>query len=457
MTTGIPVPRRYVAIFALSAGSLLLMVDSSIASVALPSIARDLGITNASAVLVVTLYQLVLAMTIMAFSALGDHVGQRRLYQAGLFLNIVGGILSFFTRDLTTLLAARMLGAVGTAAGISVTFGLVRSIYPPRQLGRGLGINTLASASGTAFAPPAAGLVLSFVSWHWIFVAGIPIAILSLIASRALPDPHPRHAPFDKLGAALCAATFGLVIVGLEKAVDMKGIGLPILLLGLGLMVGAAFVFHELRHRNPVLPIDLLSSPAFAVSVMAGLAGVIASTTMLLWMPFRLQHGYGFSPAETGAMIAPYAFATLVCAPTSGMLTDRYPPKLLGGIGLAIGTIALVNIGFLPDRPDHFDIAWRMAFCGVGFGLFFSPNARIVLGATPAARAAAAGGLISTTRMVGMALAATLVGALLSFGLGDGPVPAFVAAGLGATAWLCTVLRPAHVEREVAEAPLPAQ
>lgn len=457
MTTGIPVPRRYFAIFALSAGSLMLMIDSSIASVALPSIAYDLGITNASAVLVVTLYQLVLAMTIMAFSALGDRVGQRHLYQAGLLLNLVGGILSFFTRDLTTLLAARMLSAVGTAAGISVTFGLVRAIYPSRQLGRGLGINTLASASGTALAPPAAGLVLSLASWHWIFVAGVPVAILSLIASRALPDPHPRHEPFDKVGAALCAATFGLVIVGLEKAVDMKGIAMPVLLLGLGLAIGATFVFHELRQRNPVLPIDLLSSPAFAVSVVAGLAGVIASSSMLLWMPFRLQHGYGFTPAETGAMIAPYAFATLICAPTSGMLTDRIAPKILGGVGLAIGTLALVNIGFFPVTPDHFDVAWRMAVCGVGFGLFFSPNARIVLGSIPAHRAAAAGGLISTTRMVGLALSATLVGALLSFGLGDGPVPAFVAAALAAVALLSTVLRPDHVERETADDPLPAQ
>jgi DHA2 family multidrug resistance protein-like MFS transporter len=167
----------------------------------------------------------------------------------------------------------------------------------------------------------------------------------------------------------------------------------------------------------------------------------MASMLLLLSLPFRLQHGYGFSPGEVGAVIAPWPMTTMFVAPAAGALSDKVPAGLLGGIGMGIATVALVLLAMLPAHPTHIDVAWRMALCGAGFGLFLSPNARLIVGSAPRLRAASAGGLISTTRLTGQTVGATLVASLLAAGWGEGPVPPFVSTGLTVIAGLCSLAR----------------
>jgi DHA2 family multidrug resistance protein-like MFS transporter len=162
---------------------------------------------------------------------------------------------------------------------------------------------------------------------------------------------------------------------------------------------------------------------------------------VLLSLPFRLQEHYGLSPGEVGAMIAPWPLTAMLVAPVSAAISDRVPAGLLGGIGMAIATIGVILIAQFSGVPDWFDMAWRMALCGAGFGMFLLPNARLIIGSAPAARAASAGGLIVTTRLTGQALGATLVASLLASGLGTGPAPALLAAGLTLMAGLCSVAR----------------
>ncbi|MDB5689239.1 MAG: transporter, partial [Sphingomonas bacterium] len=178
---------------------------------------------------------------------------------------------------------------------------------------------------------------------------------------------------------------------------------------------------------------------------IGALTAFLASMTLLLSLPFRLQHEFGLPPSEIGAMIAPWPLTVMFVAPVAGALSDRVPAGLLGGIGMALSIVALLFLAFLPADPGFFDMAWRMALCGAGFGLFLSPNARLIVGSAPRERAAAVGGLISTNRMLGQTLGATLVATLLALNLGGGPTPALIAAGLALLAGLCSVarLRPA--------------
>ena len=441
MTDGIPTPARYLAVLSVSSGSLLLMTDASIATVALPALSEALHVSASRTVLVITLYQLILVMTIIPFSALGDQVGQRRLYQAGLVVYVLSSLLCLLATSFPMLLVVRVIQALSAAAAFSVTFGLIRSIYPARYLGRGLGINTLCSASGNALAPALGGFILSLAPWRWVFVAAVPLAIVSLLASRHLPHLRIEKQRFDVAGAALCAGTFALTVFGLEALSHAVELSKPLVLLGSGVCVGIVFVRHQRRQRDPVLPIDLLSRPAFALAVIGSLTGAVASTTILFSLPFRL-HQWGFGPAEMGAMIASYAVASFMIAPASGMLSDRIPPKVLGGYGLAIAALAMLLIAFLPARVGYWDVVWRVWLCGAGFAMFLAPNSRIVLAAAPQNRAAAAGGLMTTTRMLGNALSATLVGGLLAMGLGHGSTPALIGVALGALSMLCNLLQP---------------
>ena len=178
-----------------------------------------------------------------------------------------------------------------------------------------------------------------------------------------------------------------------------------------------------------------------ALSVIGAYTAFIASMTLLLSTPFRLTHMYGFSPAQVGAAIAPWPLTNMIVAPLAGWLSDRIPAGILGGIGMAISIVALVLLALLPAHPSYFDIAWRMALCGSGFGTFLPPNARLIIGSAPKARAAAAGGLVSTVRLAGQTTGATVVALLLALGIGSGRTPALVAAGLAVVAGLCSLAR----------------
>jgi DHA2 family multidrug resistance protein-like MFS transporter len=448
---GLPTPRRYLAILAICTGTALAVIDGSVVTVALPTLARDLGVHSSTAVLVVTVYQLVLVMTLLPFSALGSRIGLRRLYQYGQLAFLLATVLCFFARNLPFLLLVRAIQALGAAASLSVSSALIRSTYPARQLGRGLGIGNVVVSSSIALAPTLGGLVLSVASWPWIFAAASPLALLSLLLGRkALPEPLPRDEPYDVRAAALCALTFGLIISGLESAVHGGPPLIAATLIGVGALVAVVFVRRELQSRIPILPVDLLMRPVVGLSALGGLLVFIASMTFMLSLPFRLQQQYGFAPGEVGAIITPWPLAILLIGPTAGMLSDRFPAGILGGIGMAIATVGLLSLAFLPAHLSHLDLVWRMTLTGAGFGLFVAPNARLIIHSAPHERAASAGGLISTTRLTGQTLGATVLAALLSVGVGTGPVPALLAAGLAVLAGICSLAR---MSAKVSEAP----
>ena len=438
---GLPMPQRAWAIVAVSFGTALVVLDGAIATVALPTIARDLHTDGSAAVLIVTVYQLVLVMSLLPLSALGDRIGLRRLYQGGQLLFTVATAACFFAKSLPVLLVIRIVQGFGASAALSVTSAMVRSIYPAKQLGRGLGINGVMVSSSAALAPALGGLVLGIAPWPWVFACAVPFAIVSLALGRALPDTPPVDTPYDLRGAVLSALTFGLVISGLEAGVHGIGLGWAGAITAAGIAIGVVFVRHELGESRPILPVDLLARPIMALSTTGAVTAFLASSAVIIGLPFRLEASYGFAPAAIGAMIVPWPLTVMVVAPTAGWLSDRIPAGILGGVGMAVSVTGLVLLAFLPGHPGYFDVAWRMALAGSGFGLFLSPNARLILGSAPKDRTASVGGLIATTRLTGQTLGATLAATLLAHGLASGRVSPLVAAGLAGVAGLCSIAR----------------
>jgi DHA2 family multidrug resistance protein-like MFS transporter len=437
---GLPLPRRYVAIAAMSFGSALVIIDGGVANVALPTIARDLGVGQSAVVSVVTVYQVMLVMLLLPFAGLGERIGLKTAYQAGQAIFTIATILCFFAKSLPFLLIVRAAQALGAAGVLSVSSALIRQIYPSNQLGRGLGVNAVVVTSSAAIAPTIGGLILSIAPWPWVFASAVPFALASLALGRAIPNPRARHATFDVFGAVLCAAMFGLVIGGLESMVHGDSPVVSAAIVAVGVVVGIYFVRRERGEPNPILPIDLLVRPVLALSAIGGFVAFTASMTLLISTPFRL-HALGFSAAAIGAAIAPWPLTNMFVAPVAGLLSDRVPAGLLGGIGMIVSVAALLLIGFMPAHPTYFDVAWRMALCGSGFGTYLPPNARLLVGSAPRERAAAAGGLVSTVRLAGQTTGATLVAALLALGIGQGPTPALIAAGLALVAGLCSIAR----------------
>lgn len=439
---GLPHPQRWRAIVALSLGIALVVIDGAIPTAALPTIARDLGVANSTAVLIVTVYQLTLVMALLPFSALGDRIGLERLYQRGQIIFIIASLLCFFANSLPFLLIIRTAQALGAAAMLSVSSALLRQIYPSHMLGRGLGINSVVVLSASAFAPSIGGFILDVGRWPWVFVACVPFGVVSYLMSRnALPKIAPHEEPYDLVGAMMWCALSGLIVIGLEAIVHGDSPIVALAIVGLGFLIGHRFVKRTLQQERPVLPMDLLSDPIIALSIAGAMLAFLASMTLMLSLPFRLQTVYDFTPGQIGALLAPWPLAMLVVAPLAAAMSDRIPPHILGTLGMSIAAVAALLIAFLPEAPTSFDIIWRMILGGAGFGMFSVPNARVVIAASPMSRAAAAGGLISTNRLFGQTLGATLAAALLALGVGTGSMPGIAAAILAAAAAICSVSR----------------
>ncbi len=310
-------------------------MDGALPNVALPTIAADLNISASDSVLLVSVYQLVLVMTLLPLAALGSRIGLRKMYQLGLCLFLVSAVLCFLAPSFPLLLAARCLQAFGAATALSVASALVRSIYPTNQLGRGIGINTIIVASSGGFAPILGGYIVAELDWHWIFIATTPLGLLSLaVGQRALPFVAGTGQAISKLGSILCALTFGLIISGLLiLAGDYPAsAGLPVLVAGA--VSAVFFVRHELQQETPILPVDLLADRVVALSIAAAQFAFVGSMMFLLSLPFRLQEQLGFSPSEIGITVAPFPLALMFVAPIAGALSDRFQPAILGFVGM---------------------------------------------------------------------------------------------------------------------------
>ncbi|WP_187336191.1 MFS transporter [Novosphingopyxis iocasae] len=437
---GLPMPRRLWAIAAISFGSALFVIDGTVANVALPTIARDLNVADGVVTNVVTIYQLVMVMVLLPFSTLADRLGHRNLYQLGQCVFLAASAMSFFVDSLPGLLILRAGQALGAGMALSVSAAMLRSIYPERSLGSGLGINSVIVASSNAIAPTLGGFLVSQLDWRWVFFAAAPLAVISLIIGHSLPDPVKEHRRFDWIGGLLSAAVLALIIGGVQVAThDRSGFGFGAI--ALGALLAVVWVRRSLGQERPILPVDLLKRPALGLSAMAAVAGFIGSALLIVALPFKLEQGLGYAPDEVGLLIAPFPLTLLFVAPAAGWLSDRVSPSVMGCVGMVIAIGGLILIGLIPANAHPFAIAWRLSLCALGFGLFFAPNSRLLIGSAPKERSAAAGGLLSTSRLLGQTLGASIVGVLLAMNLGLGVAPAFVAAGFALLAMIGSAYR----------------
>ena len=441
-------PGRVWAIVAISFGTALFVLDGTIANVALPTIARDLNVEAGVVVNVVTVYQMVMVMALLPFANLGDRWGLRRVYQCGQMTFLVASALAFFAHSLPALLAIRALQALGAGMAMSVSSAMIRQIYPRAALGGGLGINSVIVSSANALAPALGGFIVARADWRLIFVAAVPFAVISLLLGRFLPNPSGNDTPFDWRAGLWSALSLALLVGGVEIATHGGNVGAGLATLALGGLSATLLVRRERTRERPVFPVDLLAKPAIGLSALAAIAGFLASAGLIVALPFRFQQAMGFSPQEAGLLILPFPLTMLIVAPLAGWLSDRISPSWLGVAGMSIAIVGLCLIGFMPNDTGHVGIAWRLAICASGFGLFFSPNARMIIGGAPVHRAAAAGGLLATSRLFGQTMGAALVGVLLSLGLGLGPTPMLIAVGLALLAALCSLLRHGVSQRQ---------
>jgi DHA2 family multidrug resistance protein-like MFS transporter len=440
---GLPLPQRYGAILVVALGITLAVLDSAIANVALPTIARHLHASPAGSIWVINAYQLAITISLLPLASLGDRIGYRRVYLSGLILFTVASLGCALANSLPMLALARVIQGFGAAGIMSVNTALVRMIYPPDHLGRGISINAMVVAVSSAVGPTVASAVLAVASWPWLFAINVPIGIAAVIGGiRALPRNKPHNSPYDYLSAVMNAFVFGLLIFAVDGLGHGEHRSFVIAEFVAAAVIGYFFVRRQLTQPAPLLPVDLLRIPVFSLSIGTSICSFTAQMLAFVSLPFMLQDTLGFSQVQTGLLITPWPFVIIFAAPLAGILSDRYSAGILGGIGLIVMTCGLLLLASLGAHHEPFDIAWRMALCGAGFGLFQSPNNRAMLSSAPRERSGGASGMLGTARLTGQTLGAALVALIFGVAPQHGPTIAlYVATGFSIVAAVVSMMR----------------
>jgi DHA2 family multidrug resistance protein-like MFS transporter len=424
-------------------GISLATLDGTIVNLALPGIARDLNASASQVVWVVNAYQIAILALLLPLAMLGDLVGYRRIYLLGLALFTAASFACAMSRSLPMLLAARTVQGMGAAGLMAVNAALVRLVYPQRLLGQGLAINSIVVATSSVAGPSIAAAILSVAGWPWLFAVNLPLGVVVLLlGSRAIPPNATPPIPGARLpmnDALLNAAMFILVFLGAEGFVAYAGgeqpassLTRPVVLLLAGVAVGVFHLQRQRRQALPLFPIDLLRIPLFRLSICTSIGAFAAQMLTAIALPFLLLNALGRTPAEAGIVLTAWPLATVAVAPIAGRLIGRFPVGLLGGIGLAAMGIGLVLLAWLPQLPSLADMVWRMVICGLGFGLFQSPNNHAIVTTAPMHRSGGASGMLGTARLTGQSVAAVMMALLFALSAPHGGRAPLIAIGLAA-------------------------
>ncbi|MGY0135332.1 MFS transporter [Bordetella bronchiseptica] len=443
---GLPHPTRAIAVAAILINVFMATLESAIANTALPAIAADLGVSEASSIWVISAYHLAMVAALLPIASLGEIIGHRRISMAGLVLFTLASLACGLAPSLPWLIAGRLAQGVGAAGILGVALAMTRFVYPREQLGRGLGLNALVVSLSLAAGPTAASLILSLGSWHWLFLINVPLGLLGLALGVCALPPTPRSARrYDAVAGLLCALFLALLVYTLNAYAHDVGAGGNTAYALATLAMLALLLRRQSGRGAPMLATDLLRRPIFALSAAATLGAFAAQTLAFVALPFMLQSLLGYTQVQTGFLITPWPALDALSAARAGALSDRHPPGLLGGIGMAVLAAGLLSLVALPAAPDAFDLGWRMALCGAGFGFFQAPNMRAMLADAPPERSGGASGMTSSSIMLGQSLGAALVAGLFTLrGAAAAPAALWLGVAFAVIAGIASLLRLRH-------------
>jgi MFS family permease len=350
-------------------GTFMATLDGNIVNVALPTLGLELGAGVERVQWIVNAYLLAITATLLPLGRLGDRTGQRALYAAGLLVFTLGSALCGLAPGLGALVAARVVQALGASALMALGPAVVTASFPPQMRGRALGAVGTVVAIGLTAGPPLGGLIVSSLSWRWVFYVNLPVGLAGAAwALRVLPRGG-----------------------------------------------GAA--------GGPLVDVSLFRIPIFSWGLLAGFLSYAAMFSQTLLTPFLLSRVLGLGPDALGLVLVSVPVALSVASPLSGWISDRFGGRRLPVLGMLIVAAALLALSFAGPEDPVPSLAARLALAGFGMGLFQSPNNAAVMSALPRARLGSGGGLLATARNGGMAagmgLAAAMV-ALRAAGPGGG-------------------------------------
>ena len=426
-TAGAAERSRWVALYVLCLGMLMIVLDVTIVNVALPSIQEDLHFSTSSLAWVVNAYLIAFGGLLLLAGRLGDLIGRRRVFLAGLVLFTSASLLCGAAQSVGWLVAARFVQGVGGAMTSAVILGMIVTMFPePREQAKAIGVFAFVASAGGSVGLLAGGVLTQSINWHWIFFVNLPIGLTTALAARRLVTDDPGiglRAGADIPGAVLITSALMLGVYTIVEPAAKHGWGATsTILLGAGsIALLAAFLLREARARSPLMPLRIFRSRPLVAANAIQILSVAGMFGMFFLGALYLRRVLGYDALQIGLAFLPVTIAM-------GTLSIRYSERIFMALGahralLAGLTLVLAGLVVFALAPVHATYATRVApsmlLLGLGAGTAFPALMNVAMsGATPQ-DAGLASGLVNTTAQIGGALGLAVL-ATLSVSRSDG-------------------------------------
>ncbi|GAA2527684.1 MFS transporter [Microbacterium mitrae] len=409
--------RGWLALVVLMLPVLLVSVDNTVLSFALPEIATDLSPTSTEQLWIIDAYPLVLAALLVTMGTLGDRFGRRRLLLIGATGFAVISVLAAFAPTAGLLIAARAAMGFFGAMLMPSTLSLLRSIFTDRDQRRlAIAIWAAGFSAGSALGPIVGGLLLEHFSWGSVFLLSVPVLVPLLILAPILvpetKDPNPGR--LDPISIALSVATMVPIVFAI-KEVAVEGLMHPVsLLFVVGLVFGWFFVRRQLRLEVPMLDMALFRNPMFSGSILINLLSVIALVGFLYFVAQHLQLIVGLSPLNAGLALVPGLVVMIIAGLVVVPISKRVSPHVLIPTALLFSIAGYIAVAFATDESAVTTLMLAFVSLGIGIGMAETVSNDLVLSSAPAAKAGAASAVSETAYELGAVLGTSILGGILT-------------------------------------------
>ncbi|MGH3242606.1 MAG: MFS transporter [Spirillospora sp.] len=398
-------------VFATALGAGLVLLETTVLNVALPAMARDLGLSMTGMQWTVNAFALALSGLILFGGALGDRYGRKRIYLAGLALFAAGSVVGGFAGGLGWLVAARVVQGVGGALLVPGSLALIQAAFHPDDRARAVGAWSGMSGMAGAAGPLLGGMVVDLAGWRWVFWINVPAAVLvAALVVRHVPETRDATVSgrLDVAGAVLAAIGLGGLTYSLTDATG--GWSSAAVAAAAGMLAMVAFVVVERRVEAPMLPLGLLARRGFAAANLASFCLYGATAGVFFLLPIQLQVTGGYSPLAAGLALLPTSVVVLMLSPRAGVLVTRLGPRVplvAGSVICAASALLAVRLG--AHASPVFDVLPVAAAAGLGVALVTTPISVTVLSAVPDGSAGIASGVNNgVARAAGLLVVAAL-------------------------------------------------
>lgn len=416
---------------AICMGAFISHFTAGIMNVSLPFFINHFQTELAKGLWITTGYLLVITALLPVMGKLGDRYGFRRIHNLGYVIFTVGSILVAFSPNLPILLTLRVVQGIGAAMFQATNIALITIHMPKEQRGRALGILSTAVALGGMTGPIAGGLIAEWLSWQWLFLIHVPVAIVATVmAYRYIPNrmQERKSGTVSIVGASLFMAWITLLLLVITNGSKWGWVSTrTIASLMCFFLLLVIFLLWERRQKTPFLPLRALRIPAVAGGLIVSCASFILSNTLLVLIPFYLMGTtVQYSSSMTGYIMAAYPIALAFAGPLAGYWSDRHGSRRLMLMGLScMGGGFVLLLVFLENIPVY-GIAAILCLIGLGMGLIASPNNSYIMQQTPRGHVGSIGGIIALTRNAGMVFGSALGLGMMSGEIGqENPFQAF--------------------------------